>query len=1211
MKKTNLFIYEGQSETLLTILSNNENEQCPFYNAEVVEQLNKDFTLEFTIPGNHEDSIHLKKGNLVAFKDLDDNVQVFQIYKTEEERSDDIAHTRVFCEHIFYELIDDIVEDLRVNNGDVIEALTKALSNSRWKVGEVAPLGNATLNFYYSNGIENIQKVANTYEGELNYRIDFEGNKIVDRFVDLLSRRGSETGKRFEYTKDLTSIKRTIDMSGIKTALYGRGNGEETEEGGYTRRITFKEVVWSVDNGDPVNKPFGQEWIGLPEALQNFGRENGTRHRVGIFEVDSTDPQEILQETYKQLLEVSKPRITYEMSVIDLEKVTGMSHEKVRLGDTVVVIDKTFKPAIRIEARVVEIKRVIDSPEDTEIILGNFIPMFTDIGDRVSHIESKLNERSGVWDKVESIDVEVTDTSFPDTKPPTPTNFQAQGLFRSITLKWDFDPSSFIAGYEVFASPTPNFEATPERLVFRGKTGGHIHEAQLNETWYFKVRAFNTHGTCSDLSPEISASTIQINEFEIDDMFRAGIVEEVNLYTDERRDEVMSEVVKKAGLEYVEGQLQTKADKETTYTKTEVDNAVNSRVAVTQYETDQQGIVTRFEDAETRITQNETDIIQRATKTELEQVENEVGALGTRMSNAETEISQNAIEIELRATKTELNTEKQRIDDVQSTLSVHSGQIQARVEKNGVISSINQTPESIKISANRIQLTGDVTIEDGLTKIGNAVIDKSMLKNAIIENVHIANGTIEHTKIASVNADKITTGKITAVDIEGVNISGVSISGSTFVTNVADSNNQIKIEGTEMISTGVRRFRNWWDLDNWYDRLQNASFSKGFFSITDTHVGSSDGTAGGRSDQAVLITPSLIRISSPSQALSFDENGDFIDWLYSGLEIKEEVLGFRNDYMSANGEVWTTDRFQMFADDGWGHCRIERVFHQATPTGGGADVISNIEFTSGGNININPDMLGVISLGGHTIVDNGARLQRGANNTLTINTGHNTLTIGSQNSNWAHYTTGASNGHYFFQPISVNTLRVRDNIIYEGSGSNGLPWGWNEVVGINNNSHGAIHNRTGKVALGLHENGTMFGIQYDGDPRYTWQVSRTRFSVNANVSLAAHGGIEWEVPPTTPSMRNGWETYFGTGYMKSPDGIVYLRGLMRGGTRGQPAFTLPVGCRPLNTTRVFYQGTGFENGIVRVDISTNGNVTVQTQGTYSQWVSLEGICFNT
>lgn len=514
-----LFILEGQSEGLITVLQNDNSGKCPFFDAVHTEQLNKDHTFEFSVPADHEAAAHVKENNLVTFKDEDGDFQLFQIYKIEEEHNGIEIVTKAYAEHAFFEMNDDIIEDLRTVDGTADSAMTDALSKSRFKKGNVADLGLRTTNFYYETAISSIQKIIQTWGGELKKRIYFDGSKITGRFVDLPARRGADTGKRFEFTKDLVSIKRTVDASNIKTALYGRGKGEQTETGGYTRRLTFADVVWNGSGLDPVDKPLGQQWVGDPVALEQFGRidpDTGKKiHRFGVFEDgEETDPEALLDKTWNALQNTNTPRITYEMNVLDLEQVAGLSHEKVRLGDTVFVIDKEFTPALRVESRVIEIKRDLVNPENTEIILGNFLPLFTDLASRLKNIESKIDGRTGVWDDGGG---EIDDSDFADITPKKPV-VTATGAFSKVIIEWDAEFRSYIKEYEVFVSTVPGFTPDDSNLVARTIASVFTYEGAPNQQYYVRVRGVNRADAKGPFSDEKTATTARIGSSDLADL---------------------------------------------------------------------------------------------------------------------------------------------------------------------------------------------------------------------------------------------------------------------------------------------------------------------------------------------------------------------------------------------------------------------------------------------------------------------------------------------------------------------------------------------------------------------------------------------------------------------------------------------------------------------------------------------------------------------
>lgn len=350
-----LYIFDS-TETLIDKLP-----EGSFFDAIHREVLNGENTFVFTVPAGSE---YIVEGNLVAFRDLDSYWQVFEIKRLVDKHGDGLTRT-VYCEHIRYELLDDIVTDKRPS-ADATSAMAGMLENTRWQAGIVDDLGASSTNAYYEPALSAVQKVANAWQGELNWRCVIAGG-VITRYVDLLAMRGTDTGKQFAYSKDILSIEREVDSSNIATALYGRGKGIELDSGSYGRRLTFADVV-------AADKPAGQEWVGDSDALARWGRPGG-RHRFDVFiDEEETDPAALLEKTRAELARRKIPRVTYRLDVVSLEQLTGYEHEKVRLGDLVRVIDREFTPELVVSARVIEIERDLLDPANTKVVLGSFAP---------------------------------------------------------------------------------------------------------------------------------------------------------------------------------------------------------------------------------------------------------------------------------------------------------------------------------------------------------------------------------------------------------------------------------------------------------------------------------------------------------------------------------------------------------------------------------------------------------------------------------------------------------------------------------------------------------------------------------------------------------------------------------------------------------------------------------------------------------------------
>ena len=455
-----------------------------------VEQLNGEYSFEFTV---NIDSVlfpYLVEMNRVGFI-KDDKFDMF-IIRTINDSKMDIASRNVYCEHLSYELHENIVEDRRVEDGKAIIAVEKALDGSDWKVGVVEEFGYRNINFYYSNSKTNLSEVANTYGGELRYRIELDsgGTKIANKYVDLLHSRGSETGERFHFNKNLEAITRTVETLEMKNALIGRGKAPETENGGYSRRITFEDISWSVSDGKPVDKPLGQKWVGDPDLIAKYGL------LMGVYECEAETPEELLEQTYEQMQNLKNPKVTYEGEI-------GEFGSELELGDSIYVIDEDL--GFMHETRVIEIKESLFPEEPTIIKLGNFVDMLSGIT-----MEDVKQEIDKVKDQISVVDKPITDTSFPNTIPAKQT-VKATGLFSSISVEWTYENVSYYE-YELYASKTKGFVPSSSNRIYRGKASSYLHYVTPNETWYYRLCGVNTRGTKGEYSNEVQASSRVIND---------------------------------------------------------------------------------------------------------------------------------------------------------------------------------------------------------------------------------------------------------------------------------------------------------------------------------------------------------------------------------------------------------------------------------------------------------------------------------------------------------------------------------------------------------------------------------------------------------------------------------------------------------------------------------------------------------------------------
>lgn len=113
------------------------------------------------------------------------------------------------------------------------------------------------------------------------------------------------------------------------------------------------------------------------------------------------------------------------------------------------------------------------------------------------------------------------------------------------------------------------------------------------------------------------------------------------------------------------------------------------------------------EDVDKRVSSAE--ILMDGLQARIELLATDIANQGARISQAEIAIDGAKAEILLRAKQTDLDALGTRVSSAEIAIDGANAEIALKVSKDGVISAINQTAESITISASKINLSGYVT----------------------------------------------------------------------------------------------------------------------------------------------------------------------------------------------------------------------------------------------------------------------------------------------------------------------------------------------------------------------------------------------------------------------------------------------------------------------------------------------------------------------
>lgn len=302
------------------------------------------------------------------------NKDTFCMYRIADNNTTD--RTLIKAVHIVFDELKayGYIRDKRPSKMLCSQALEIILDGSRWEVGHVNSTSIGSTNWYDSTRLDALSDFISKWNVELVYRVEFDGQKITGRYIDIYNQAGRDTGLRLVYGSSAIDIKAEENKSNIYTALIGRGKGEEKFDesgqatGGFGRKIDFKDVVWSKSKGDPLDKPLGQEYIELPSMSKLYGYSDGTaKTRIAEFG-ECTDKKELLKLTYNELVSVSRPRVTFEAVVYKIGNVG--------IGDKVRIIRRDLD--LFYTARAFKIERNLLDNRLTKITLGDYIQTSTE-----------------------------------------------------------------------------------------------------------------------------------------------------------------------------------------------------------------------------------------------------------------------------------------------------------------------------------------------------------------------------------------------------------------------------------------------------------------------------------------------------------------------------------------------------------------------------------------------------------------------------------------------------------------------------------------------------------------------------------------------------------------------------------------------------------------------------------------------------------------
>ncbi|EOQ06880.1 phage tail spike protein [Bacillus cereus] len=311
--------------------------------------------LDFTVFDGTKEAAALTQQNLVLKEVRGGRIVPYTITETEKDSNNRSLTTYASGEWILLGKAN-YIDPQKFEAKTVGEYVDIALKGTKWKKGNISYESFRSMTVdEFIDPLSFLKKIASLFELEIQYRTEVVGNHI-ERYVDMMKKRGQDTGKTIELEKDLIGIKRIENSQNICTALIGfvKGEGDNI--------ITIEKI----NNGLP--------YITNIDAFQRWNEKG--KHKFGFYSPE-TDNENMSPERLKTLMEIEMKKcvnasVSYEVKAASIGRVFGLAHELINEGDTIRIKDTGFTPRLYLEARAIAGDESFTDPTQDKYVFGDY-----------------------------------------------------------------------------------------------------------------------------------------------------------------------------------------------------------------------------------------------------------------------------------------------------------------------------------------------------------------------------------------------------------------------------------------------------------------------------------------------------------------------------------------------------------------------------------------------------------------------------------------------------------------------------------------------------------------------------------------------------------------------------------------------------------------------------------------------------------------------
>lgn len=314
----------------------------------------------YTLHAEIDSGVAVAPGEYIGFRCVDDNFRLFAVDSAAHDDDNNVTDVEA-TDAIVVDLKEIINEDLQKLDVDLHTAIRALLPEGQgWIVKGAQPDRLEKTRSYYASVWEMFKTFEQLYEWRITTYYTFDGGAISGRVIETMKDEAVFRGRILHSRVDASKVYLTRKGRPI-TRLYVLGPAQGSQD--VQTNLTIADAEWSIDAGDPVDKPKGQTWIEDPAAVAKYGLHTDKIMINGV-----EDAKSLIEKGWQELQKLKEPKVTAEAVVADVEFLPGHSHRVIRLGDLVAV---RLKNGMYAAARIIAVKRDYIKPLQTKITTGD------------------------------------------------------------------------------------------------------------------------------------------------------------------------------------------------------------------------------------------------------------------------------------------------------------------------------------------------------------------------------------------------------------------------------------------------------------------------------------------------------------------------------------------------------------------------------------------------------------------------------------------------------------------------------------------------------------------------------------------------------------------------------------------------------------------------------------------------------------------------